>query len=172
MLRTPVNRNCTPEGDYRSPENGELARRGLSVGLAGGRVQLSKLRAGADELNLNGSEALFAEAEHMGGSVGEINDAILGHRAAVIHAHHNGTVVPKIGDAEHRAERKSAMRTGERVFVKGFTTGSGASLKESAVPRSNAELIPMVTGNVSLICRCGGSGMLTGSGGLGTSDAG
>src|SRR5580698_6190503 len=43
------------------------------------------------------------------GSIREINNAALRHRAAVVHTHHNGFVVAQIRDADQRAKWEAAM---------------------------------------------------------------
>ena len=49
------------------------------------------------------------QAERLGRSLGEIDDAPMGEGAAIVDPHHDGAAVRLVDDPEPRAERQEAM---------------------------------------------------------------
>jgi hypothetical protein len=136
--------------DIEHPKGRIVPRSGANRGVSAGRElgvrqgQLGDFRAGGQELNLNGSQSTVAEAERLRSSQGKVDYPVAGDRAAIVDADDDRPMVAQIGDADQRAKRESALSTGHGELVVRLAAGSGASLKELAVPGGHAELVPVV----------------------------
>lgn len=125
----------------------KLVARGLE---AGRHEQLSDFLLRSDELDLDGGEALIAEAKDGGSGAGKVDDAAFRHGTAVVDGNDHRLMIPQVGDPKDGAEGQGAMSAGELVFVERLAAGGGATLKEFAVPGGDAELVPVMMGNDDL----------------------
>src|SRR6185437_2729341 len=86
-----------------------------------------------------------AEAEHVGGCVGEVHNAVLCDGAAVVDANDDGLVIAEVRDLDHGAHGQAAVGAGHGVHVEVFAAGRLMALKDAAVPGGAANLVPVVT---------------------------
>jgi hypothetical protein len=94
-----------------------------------------------DALQLNLADA--AKADGAGGGVGEVDDAVVDHGAAVVDADEDCLAVAQIGDANPASEGEGAMGAGEGVHIEVFAGGGLVSLEVEAVPGGLAGLEPL-----------------------------
>src|SRR5665213_2694210 len=76
--------------------------------------------------------------------VGEVDDAVVRYRAAIVYADEDRFVVPEIGDPDPTAEGQAAMSAGEGVHIEGLAIGCGVTLEAGAIPGGFADLVPVV----------------------------
>lgn len=93
------------------------------------------------------------DAELLGGSVGQIDDAAAVEGTAIIDPHDSGAPIPEVGDAHAGAEGKGAMGCGESAGTEDLATGGAVSVEAGAIPAgltnadtSGCDLLPLGEG--------------------------
>src|SRR5580698_9349116 len=79
--------------------------------------------------------------KHLGGLIGEVDDAAWDNGSPVIDAHVDYSSVVQVSDADEAAERQSRVRRSEITHVERFATGGSATLEILAVPGCGAYLV-------------------------------
>src|SRR5215471_9980315 len=90
-------------------------------------------------------------AESLCGSIGDVDDSAVYHRATVIHANNDGAAVADVGDLNVSPERQHGMGRGEVVHVISFAACGFLALEIASVPGRRPYLIRLgLPGNLRL----------------------
>lgn len=74
------------------------------------------------------------DAQHLGCTMGEVDDAAACKRTPIIDANNGGTTVVEVGDTHPGAEGEVAMGCREGAWAENFTTGCAISKETRAIP--------------------------------------
>jgi len=108
--------------------------RGVAIAIGGryaGGVRDSALQS--ERLEADASDALADEAELLGGSVGDVDDAAAAEGPAIGHLDHHRIAIRQIGDAQLGAKGEAAMGGGQCALQEHLTAGGALSLMALAI---------------------------------------
>ncbi len=82
-----------------------------------------------DDFNLDSGNAFSDHVEFFGRAEGEVEDASVNERSAVIYFDDDGFAIAQMGDANYCAEGQFAVCGGQAVHVVYFTAGCWSSVE-------------------------------------------
>lgn len=93
-----------------------------------------------DDLDDDGSDALAENAELLSSTPGEVDDTPTAKGTAIGDAHHDNTIVSRIGDTQARAKGMGAVGTGQAVVMQPLAATGESSRRPLAVVGGDAFL--------------------------------
>ena len=84
---------------------------------------------------MRGSRAV--NTKQIGATTGDVENAVLGKRAAIVDTQLDAAAVVEVGDANDAGQRQGSMRCGQVVHVVGFAVGGRLAMESGAVPGGN-----------------------------------